>query len=133
MTKQREYPYPNLKEETFKDSKFTVFTEPACHGPHLPWNKILVQAPRGVAEDLMRNWFGVNLSEVTCDEHGSTWDVDENVDILDPLWAKWFWTSGGSGEGSFYVVGYGHVTYMVNNIWENDRVKKWKFDKYGRL
>lgn len=48
------------REDTFRDSPWTIFSDSAIGGPHskTPYKMILIQAPTGVATDIFKKYFG---------------------------------------------------------------------------
>ena len=107
------YPYPRVGEETFKGSKWTIFQDGRCHR-HSPYTHIVVQAPTGVACDVLRNGFGVDPYEVTCEEHQSTISIHENAE-----WPEWLFRQ----RGAVFIVTHDAVGYYANGLW---KVPHWK-------
>lgn len=103
-------------EQTFKDSTFTVYQETACHGPLTPYNYIFIQAPRGVADDIMRKNV-CDPNELTCEEHESTaYSVSEDCTLAD--YASMFDGKSAPGMITALIMRYDYVAYYANGTWK---------------
>ena len=92
--------------------KWTVFFNANCYdkNKHSPFDYIAVQAPRGRAEDVMRNGFKEDPHIVNCAQHGGGWWATEDVE--DPSIYVGF-----SSNNSIMVVRDDAVPYYEKGIW----------------
>src|SRR3990172_240270 len=106
----------NYTENTFKNSKWTLFHQGAAGGKKLtPYDFIAVQAPRGVAEDVVRKAFGVDPNYVHCQHCGTDYNVSESEDL------NWLWNF--SSHVSLMVIRHDAIPYFAKGIWN---MPKWE-------
>jgi hypothetical protein len=107
---------PKYTEDTFKDSKWTVFHAAAMGGkPTTPYHYIMIQAPRGVAEDVLRHGFDVNPNGVQCDHCGDDFNIHEDVENPSDFF-------GLSSNSSFFVCRADSIPYYLMGMW----TQKWE-------
>lgn len=95
-------------EETFAGSNWTHFHEVSCRKRLTPFTHILVQAPRGVAEDVLRAFFGVDPNGSHCEEHGKDYGIYE--DCTEPAYLL-------KQHGSIYIISADAIPYVIAGIW----------------
>lgn len=107
-------PQPHYTEETFKGCPWTMFFETTSGSKRLtPYNHILIQAPRGVAEDVLRNGFDV-------DPHGTNRDGDDYSVTEDMKDISWLFNL--ASNNSIFICRYDSVPYYSRGFW---KVPKW--------
>lgn len=106
-TPYTETPYT---ENTFKNSKWTVFFHTGCHEV-LPYNYMAFQCPRGVAEDILRSW-GLDPDEILCREHESRrFSVSEDADGPTDMAVL-------SSTSTWAVYRYDSIPYLHSGVWK---------------
>jgi len=105
--------YP-IRETTYAKSKFTVYQQGAAGGASLtPFDFIAIQAPRGVADDVMRIWFGVEPGKESCGHCGPDFSVYEDTDAE--------FINGSTRTTS--TIRADALPYILNGVW---KPKRWR-------
>lgn len=103
-------------ESTFKHYKWTVFSQGAAGGKTLaPWDYIAIQAPRGVAEDIMRKNH-LDPHEMHCFHCGEDWSISEDVE---KPWEFLSWSS----HSSMLTIRHDCIGYLDVGYWKIDLEK----------
>lgn len=99
-------------EDTFKGSTWTVFHQMAPRREmKLVYDFVAVQAPRGVAEDLMRKAFEVDVSARSIyEEVGDLWGIHEDCKDIQWVLALHF--------VSVKVIAHDYVPYLISGVFK---------------
>lgn len=100
-------------EETFKNSNWTMFQQGSAGGKRLsPWDHIIIQAPLGVACDVMRNGFELDPYGVHCAHCGEDFSIYEDMERSPDFLFQY------PGHHSIFIVCGDAVPYYASGNWK---------------
>lgn len=110
---KKSYSNSEIGEETFKGSKWTLFSSHACY-PFSPYHNVAIQAPKEVAKALIYKLFGYNPESENCHQHGSmNWDIYEDSQEQFPE----YWITG-VNTGTLLAIRYDSVGHYLRGEWD---------------
>lgn len=101
-------------ETTFKDSKWTLFSQGAAGGKTLtPYAYVAIQAPEHVAVEVFRKLLSIDPLDCYCEHCGPDYTIRE---VDDPAFLAHF-----TSHVSIYIIRADAIPYILKGIWELPR------------